>query len=93
MDFIISNHLFIVLIMNKKLTITWLILIILTVGSALISRLDGRNYIVLTIMLFAVFKFIGIAFQFMELKKAHTFWKVLILSYLTLFITLILAIA
>jgi hypothetical protein len=30
-------------------------------------------------------KFLLVAFQFMELKKAHSFWKILLSSYLILF--------
>lgn len=75
--------------MNKSTTITWIFLIMLTIASALISNLEGK-YIVLLILVFAVLKFIGIAFQFMELKKAHAFWQVSVLVFLVLFITTLL---
>ncbi|WP_246067674.1 cytochrome C oxidase subunit IV family protein [Changchengzhania lutea] len=70
--------------MKKAATITWIILIVLTIVSALISKLEGA-YIVVMILILAVFKFLGIAFQFMEIKKAHSFWKTLIIVFIFLF--------
>ena len=71
--------------MKKITTITWVLLIILTIASALVSKIEGE-YIVLIILFLAVLKFIGIAFQFMELKKAHSFWKGSIIVFLIVFI-------
>ena len=76
--------------MNKSTTITWILLIILTIASALVSNIDGK-YIVLLILFFAVLKFIGITFQFMEIKKAHVFWKVIILGFLVTLTLIIIA--
>tara|TARA_R110002072_G_scaffold51509_2_gene138219 strand:+ start:980 stop:1213 length:234 start_codon:yes stop_codon:yes gene_type:complete len=70
--------------MKNTATITWIILIVLTLVSALISKLEGA-YIVLMILILAVLKFLGIAFQFMEMKKAHVFWKTLIIGFIFLF--------
>jgi len=70
--------------MKKSTIITWTLLIVLTITSALVSKIN-RKYIVFIILLFAVLKFIGITFQFMELKKAHSFWKVSIVVFLLLF--------
>lgn len=72
--------------MNKKLTTTWIILIVLTIASAFTSKLEGQ-YIAFAIMIFAVLKFIGISFQFIELKKAHLFWKIILLVYLVFFVS------
>ncbi len=77
--------------MRKTLTITWLILIVLTIVSALVSKLQAV-YVVPIILILAAVKFIGIAFQFMELKKANTFWKAMILAFLLLFTVIILAV-
>lgn len=77
--------------MRKTLTITWLILIVLTIVSALVSKLEAV-YVVPFILILAAVKFIGIAFQFMELKKANTFWKAMILAFLLLFTVIILAV-
>ena len=75
--------------MNSTSIITWILLLVLTIASAVFSNMQG-NYIIPIIMALAVIKFIGVAFQFMELKKAHSFWKYLIVTYLTLFVILIL---
>ena len=77
--------------MRKTLTITWIILIVLTIVSALVSKLQAV-YVVPIILILAAVKFIGIAFQFMELKKANTFWKAMILAFLLLFTVIILAV-
>lgn len=71
--------------MNKTATITWIILIILTIVSALISKIES-TYIVLTILILSALKFFGIAFQFMELKKAHPLWKVSIIGFIIIFV-------
>jgi len=62
--------------MKNAATITWFILILLTITSALVSKLESK-YVVLIILTLSVLKFFGIAFQFMEIKKAHVFWKTL----------------
>tara|TARA_R110000868_G_scaffold342194_2_gene603017 strand:+ start:28241 stop:28477 length:237 start_codon:yes stop_codon:yes gene_type:complete len=77
--------------MHKSAILTWTILITLTIASALISKLDGA-YIALIILILAALKFLGIAFQFMELKKAHTFWKGMIIGFLVIFALVILLI-
>jgi hypothetical protein len=77
--------------MNKCSTITWIILLMLTIASALFSKLEGL-YIAVIILILAALKFIGIAFQFMELKKAHSFWKGMLLGFLIIFIAITLII-
>ena len=72
-----------------KTTITLGSLLVLTIISAAVSNVDNK-YTILCILLLAAFKFVGVSFYFMELKKAHTFWKVAILMFLMLFIVLIL---
>jgi len=66
-------------------------LIALTTLTALFSNVyfDLEN-IVLIIMLLSGIKFLLVAFQFMELKKAHSFWKILLVSYLVIFNTMLL---
>jgi hypothetical protein len=71
--------------MKMNANLTWIILIVLTIASAFVSKLTS-NYVVLIILLFASLKFLGIAFQFMEMKKAHVFWKGLIIGFLFLFV-------
>ena len=70
--------------MKNTATITWIILIVLTITSALVSKLESK-YIVLIILILSALKFFGIAFQFMEIKKAHVFWKTIIIGFIFLF--------
>lgn len=75
----------------NKLTITWIILLILTVISG-ISSTDGGKYVTVLILVMAIVKFILVSFNFMEMVKAHSFWKVAIISYLSIFTIIILLI-
>ena len=70
--------------MKNTATTTWFILIVLTITSALVSKLESK-YIVLIILILSALKFFGIAFQFMEIKKAHVFWKTIIIGFVFLF--------
>ena len=70
--------------MKNAATITWFILILLTITSAMVSKLESK-YAVLIILILSALKFVGIAFQFMEIKKAHVFWKTLIIGFIFLF--------
>lgn len=72
---------------NQKITLV--VLILLTVISAVISNVP-EIYVAIGIMGLAVLKFIGVSFYFMELKKANAFWKGSILIFLALFTTIIL---
>ncbi len=73
--------------MTKTISYTLAILILLTLTTAMVSNYVNLKIGALFIMLLSGVKFIFVAFNFMELKKAHVFWKVLILMYLILFIT------
>ena len=66
-------------------TFAWFILIILTVASGWISKLEN-TYVVFLILLFSLLKFLCIAFQFMEMKRAHIFWKTMIVGFLFVFV-------
>jgi len=70
--------------MNKRITFAWILLVLLTVAVGFISSLSLNVAVILILFLSSV-KFIGVTFYFMELKKAHIFWKVSILIYLSLF--------
>lgn len=63
-----------------------IILIVLTAVSALISgNLINSTYAVVIIVVLSILKFIGVSFYFMELKKAHVFWKASILLFVMIF--------
>ena len=87
---VISYNLFDVLGM-KRLNTTLLILISVTVLAAVTSELEIK-YTTFVILGLAVFKFIGVSFFFMDLRKAHLFWKSAILIFLLIFTTSILLI-
>jgi len=73
--------------MRKKDIYTLAILILLTVSTAILSNNSNNfKYIIFFILSLSGIKFILVAFQFMELKKAHQFWKSLIVIFLILFI-------
>ena len=72
--------------MTKKIFLkVWLVLIILTISTALVSNstLNILNAAIVILGL-AVVKFLGVSFYFMELKKAHSFWKTTVLVYVLL---------
>jgi Prokaryotic Cytochrome C oxidase subunit IV len=71
------------LMWNKKNTISLIVLLKLTLITAALASMKSATLLILII---AVIKFLLVAFQFMELKKAHLFWKAAI-TILILFIT------
>lgn len=74
----------------KKSKITLFILVSLTLITLLISTGAGV-YAAVGILSIAVFKFIGVSFYFMELRKAHSFWKGAIIAFLVVFMISIIA--
>jgi len=74
----------------KKSKITLFVLVALTLITVLIST-ETAIYAAVGILSLAVFKFIGVSFYFMELSKAHSFWKGAIIAFLGVFIISILA--
>ncbi len=76
--------------MKTETITTWAFLLILTISAALFSNMSGK-YVVYILLFLAALKFISVAFQFMELKKAHIFWKTMMLCFLAAFILIIMA--
>ncbi len=68
----------------NKLTISWIILVVLTVISGLSSS-ENSSTVTILILIMASIKFVLVSFNFMELVKAHSFWKIAIVSYVTVF--------
>ncbi len=77
--------------MERTFNITWLVLIVLTIISAVFANLDIA-YVAIIILGLSFLKFIGVAFFFMELKKANVFWKVLLVAFLGLLLTVVWAV-
>lgn len=69
------------MMMNK---IIWLFLVVFTLITAIIS---GSNYALISILTIADIKLYMVAFHYMELKKAHPFWRIS-LSLLIVLVTL-----
>jgi hypothetical protein len=76
---------------KKPFLYVLIVLIALTILSAIVSN-SQISYASNLIMLLSALKFLAVAFYFMELRLANTFWKVLLISFLTLFISLVLII-
>ncbi|MFV8270051.1 cytochrome C oxidase subunit IV family protein [Flavobacterium sp. GT2N3] len=73
--------------MKKTLFITYGLLILLTVSTALISNtMTVSRLTIILIMGLSVFKFLLVSFKFMELNKANAFWKVSLISVLGLIV-------
>ena len=68
---------------NREFIIVWSVLVLLTVVTALIS-ISNTEYKIEIILGLAILKFLGVAFYFMNLKKAHIFWKSSIVLFLLL---------
>lgn len=79
--------------MKKSLLFTYGLLIALTLFTALISKSDFiSNSVILLIMFFSAIKFLLVAFQFMELKKANPFWRLSLSFVLDLLVLVIILI-
>ncbi len=72
--------------MNRKDIYTIALLFILTVLVAVFSNTDNIKYVTFIILFLSGIKFLSVAFQFMELKKANNLWKSLLIGFLVLFI-------
>ncbi|WP_116795936.1 cytochrome C oxidase subunit IV family protein [Flavobacterium sp. 103] len=79
--------------MKNSLILVYILLLIITITTACVSSLFGVSaFITSLIMGLAAFKFLLVAFQFMELKKAHSFWKISLIITLGLIVVLIVGI-
>jgi len=76
--------------MTKTISYTLLSLILLTITTALVSGFIDLKVGVFFILLLSAIKFVLVSFQFMELKKAHPFWKTMILLFLIVFMGILL---
>jgi len=76
--------------MKKSLISTYILLIIVTIATACVSGMSSVfEVVVALIMVLAGLKFLLVAFHFMELKKAHSFWKISLILTVGLFIVLV----
>ena len=63
----------------------WILLVVLTIASALVSNFVVATYGIAIILFLSVIKFLLVSFYFMNLRKAHIFWKVSIIIFVSLF--------
>jgi heme/copper-type cytochrome/quinol oxidase subunit 4 len=76
--------------MKKSFIFTYILLILLTAATALVSTSSAISKIaIFLIMGISAIKFLLVAFQFMELKKANSFWKVSLTLVLGVIISLV----
>lgn len=76
--------------MSARYLVIWLGLLMLTAISAIVST--GNSSRTFIILVLAAVKFIGVSFYFMEIKKAHIFWKYSIVLFITIAMSAILII-
>lgn len=67
--------------MQQKLSYAYIGLLALTLAVALLASFPINKAIVAIILLLSFVKFSAVGFQFMELKRAHPFWKILLSVY------------
>ena len=72
------------------LTIIWILLVILTIVEYAFTEISVSTKIAFGgIMIASFFKYIGVAFEFLELRHAHPFWKYFTVSIVLLFFGII----
>ncbi|WP_296383023.1 cytochrome C oxidase subunit IV family protein [Winogradskyella sp.] len=69
----------------KRFIITLVVLVVLTILSAVVSNYS-TNYTATIILILAGLKFLGIAYYFMDLIKAHVVWRIMLVIFLGLFL-------
>lgn len=74
--------------MKKTYIIVLIILLVLTIVSAVFS-LSDFTYVAEIILGLAAIKFLLVAFYFMDLKKAHIFWKSSIIIFISIIVVFI----
>jgi len=80
--------------MKTSNLIVWIALIALTLVTFYSSEsYFSGNTLVFVIMAIVIVKFLGIGFQYIELKDAHPVWKVLFTGFILLFSLMVVVIA
>ena len=62
----------------------WITLVVLIVISSLFAE-NKSAFIIPTLVTISAIKFLGVGFQFMEVKHAHIFWKILLFIFTLVF--------
>ncbi len=86
----LPNTLSYFIIMAKNNIYTLGLLIVLTALTAIFSNSQlNTAYVTSIVIILSAIKFLLVAFNFMELGKAHTFWKATLLLFLIIYVGLI----
>jgi hypothetical protein len=79
--------------MKKEFLYTYIILILLTGTVAFLASVTIiSKEMIFLIMGISAIKFLLVSFQFMELKKANSFWKVVVLLFWVCFLLILVSI-
>jgi len=80
--------------MNKTNLLTWIGLVTFTLLTFYFSdsAFSGKNLAII-VMGIAAIKFLGIGFQFMELKKANSAWKAIFIGFVVVLSSLVVVFA
>jgi|JI10StandDraft_1071094.scaffolds.fasta_scaffold05680_9 hypothetical protein len=78
---------------NISLKTTWVLLMLLVIIMSVFAlKFNTHSNFWLVILGLSGLKFLLVAFQFMEMKSANGFWKVLLVLYVSFFISVLLII-
>ncbi len=75
--------------MDKRTLYTWALLLVFTILAGIVS-VTNLKYAVVAILVLSAVKFMGVAFEFMDLKIAHNFWKIAVSAYILVFLGIVL---
>lgn len=67
--------------MKKSLVYSYIGLLVLTLLVAILASESISKLLVIIITVLSLIKFWIVGFEFMELKKANSFWKVLLVAF------------
>jgi len=75
---------------RETLVIVWIVLVVLTILEYTFAELKMPAIIAFAGILLASFiKYLGVAFEFLELKHAHPFWKFITVTIAVVFLSTI----
>ncbi len=75
---------------NKSLLLTWITLFLLSTAGLILSHINGPGFwIMMIIFILSYVKFMLVAWEYMELKHAHSFWITIMALLGMLFIFLV----
>ncbi len=75
--------------MDKRTLYTWALLLLFTLLAGITSG-TAQKYAGVAILVLSAVKFMGVAFEFMDLKVAHNFWKIAVTAYILVFMGIVL---